>query len=575
MSIYRGQHGTGRLYSSVVSCSAFLTTEIVGNVEIANSTWADNDCAWPGMVLSGDSLVTCIRNVSFVRNIGAGLITQYSTAVTSLSSLSFHSNSNPRTLDPPCLHLYPKAPTAISLVNSSFSLNSGGAAVTALVQNTSNLTIDGIHVTGHIGKYAGAGVIIAPLTTGSSQVTILRSEFRNCTSQNYGVIALHDYSGVLSGNTVAVVRVAIVDCVFEGVETVAQGAGLTVNNYVQITADSVVLRCSFRNCRSQRGGAIYLSYQTGVVNITASTFDNCSAPEGGAAVFAHQYPQTILPTYVLLLNSTITNSQQGSAVYISGYDGSIINVTGKGNLFQGNLNSAYWVNGGALVDDGSVYIENSNIDGGCFILKSSILTGTNIRAMSNSASGFGGCVFLTSSSTLNLTRCTLNYNRAGVIGGVIYADQASTVSLRWVDAVGNWAGSRAAVAYFFTGTLRVTLSGFAMNSAGEFGGFELTQASASFRNSTMNGNTAGRHTPGLLLTDTILTLSDCTFSNQTGQSGVFIESQSNSNVTITRCLFQRGRSSGQGGAIFAGLNSALVVLDSRIEDCSSQSDGGE
>jgi len=282
---------------------------------------------------------------------------------------------------------------------------------------------------------------------------------------------------------VAVGRVAIVDCVFEGIETVAQGAGLTVNNYVQITANSVVLRCSFRNCRSQRGGAIYLSYQTGVVNITASTFDSCSAPEGGAAVFAHQYPQTILPTYVLLLNSIITNSQQGSAVYISGYDDSISNMTGKGNF-----NSAYLVNGGALVDDGSVYIGNSNIDGGCFILKSSILTGTNIQAMSNSASGFGGCVFLTSSSTLNLTRSTLNYNRAGVIGGVIYADQASTVSLRWVNAVGNWAGSRAAVAYFFIGTLRVTLSGFAMNSAGEFGGFELTQASASFRNSTMNEN---------------------------------------------------------------------------------------
>lgn len=573
LSIYRGKHGSGQVFSSSVSCSDFLTAENVGNFEVVNSTWSDNDCEWPGMVLSGDSQVTTIGNVLFLRNIGAGLITQYSNSVTWLSSLSFHSNSNPRTLDPPCLYLYPKAPTAISLTNSSFSFNSGGAAVTALVQNTSNLTIDNIHVTGHVGKYAGAGVIIAPLTTGPSHVSVFRSEFHNCSSQNYGVIAFLDYSGVLSGNTVAVVRVVLVDCVFERIDTVAQGAGFTINNYVQVTADSLVLRCVFRSCTSQRGGAIYLSYQTGVVNITASTFDNCSAPEGGAAVFAHQYPQTTLPTYVLLLNSTITNSQLGSAVYISGYDGSIINMTGKYNLFQGNLHTAYLINGGALVDDGSVYIGNSNTDGGCFVLKSSLLTGTNIQAIANHASGFGGCVFLTSSSTLSLTQSTLNDNKAEMLGGVIYADQSSKATLRAVRAVGNRA-ARAAVAYFFTGTLSVTLAAFSMNIAEEFAGFELTLANANIRNSTMDGNIAGRHTPGFLLTDTTLTLSDCTFSNQVGQSGVFIASQSSSNVTITRCLFQQGRATNQGGAIYAGLNSVLVLLNSRIEDCSSYSDGG-
>lgn len=574
LSIYKGQHGIGQVYVSLVTCTTFVSVQNVGNVEIVNSMWTDNDCEWPGVVLSGESTITTISNVTFVRNTGAGLITQYSTAVTTLSYLSFQNNSNPRTLDPPCLHFYPLSPTAISLYNSSFSHNSGGAAVTALVQNTSNLTVDGIQVTDHIGKYAGAGIIVAPVTTGPSQVSILRSEFRNCSSQNYGVIAFLDYSGVLSGNTVAVVKVVISDCVFEKIDTEAQGAGVTINNYVHISADSQILRCSFSLCTSQRGGAVYLSYQTGVIAIIASKFDKCGAPEGGAAVFAHQYPQTTQPTYVLLINSTVTNSRIGSAVYINGYDGSIINMTGSNNTFIGNLNTAYLMSGGALVDNGSTYSENSNRDGGCFVLKSSILTSTNTQGTANHASGFGGFVFLTSSSTLNLTRSNLTSNWADELGGVVYADQSSTVSMRWVTAVGNRAGSRAAIAYFFTGTLRVTLSVFSMNVAGGFGGFELTQATASLRNSSMDGNKAGRHTPGLLLTDSTLTLSDCLFTNQIGQSGVFIQSQSRSNVTATRCVFQQGKASDQGGAIYVGLSSALVLVDCRVEDCSAQSDGG-
>ena len=572
--VYAGLHGIGTVFDTGLVCKGLFTAENIGVVTVIESHWVGNQCEWPGLVFTGKSIATTIETAEFRDNIGAGLISQYSNSTTTLTHLTFLNNSNPNTLDPPCLNINPDSPASVSLSNAVFVNNTGNVATMALIQNSVSVSFRDVMVENHTAKYAGAGMIVGPLITGPSELRVSNGVFRECKSENYGVIALLDYLGVLSGNTVAIIRVIITNCSFVNIETVAQGAGITFNNYVQVTNDTQVSNCTFINCYSQRGGGLYLSYQTGVTNMTDCYFDYCGAPEGGAAIFAHQYPQTTLATYLILRNAVVKNSVRGSAVFISGYDGSIINVTASNNLFQSNTKSAYLISKGALVDHGSTYLNNTNLDGGAFYVKSSILTMTNIRAVGNFAPGFGGFILLNSAAQLSLTEAVLEQNSAGDMGGVIYADQSSVAVLRNVNAAGNTAKSRGAIAYFFTGRLTIVESKIVGNRAVQFGSLVLTQASVELIGTLMEGNEAGKQTPGLLLTDSSVTLSDCRFRSQIGDNGAFILSQSGSNVTATGCTFAQGTARSQGGAIFIGQRSRLEMASCQIVDCVAMTDGG-
>ncbi len=183
-----------------------------------------------------------------------------------------------------------------------------------------------------------------------------------------------------------------------------------------------VVNCTFDNCQSGEGGAVY-----GVTAINC-TFSNCRAQYGGVSFDTNAYNCRFLNNHA--------GYSGGAMEYGGAYD-----CYFEGNVAEGTSSGSYKDGGGAMLYGSChncTFVSNSGRYGGAFYSDQSYMEIVNCTFKSNSAYQ-GGAVYVTNNAA-TIVDCVFENNKATNYGGAIYS-ASSTSRTIWCRYSGNTASS--------------------------------------------------------------------------------------------------------------------------------------
>jgi predicted outer membrane repeat protein len=183
-----------------------------------------------------------------------------------------------------------------------------------------------------------------------------------------------------------------------------------------------VVNCTFDNCQSGEGGAVY--------GVTARncTFSNCRAEYGGVSFDTDAYNCRFLNNHA--------RYSGGAMEYGGAYD-----CYFEGNVAEGTSSGSYKYGGGAMLYgtcSNCTFVSNSGRYGGAFYSSQSYMEIVNCTFKSNSAYQ-GGAVYVTNNAA-TIVDCVFQNNKATNYGGAIYS-ASSTSRTIWCRYSGNTASS--------------------------------------------------------------------------------------------------------------------------------------
>ena len=183
-----------------------------------------------------------------------------------------------------------------------------------------------------------------------------------------------------------------------------------------------VVNCTFDNCQSGEGGAVY--------GVTARncTFSNCRAQYGGVSFDTDAYNCRFLNNHA--------RYSGGAMEYGVAYD-----CYFEGNVAEGTSSGSYKDGGGAMfygTCHNCTFVSNSARYGGAFYSDYSYMEIVNCTFKSNSAYQ-GGAVYVTNNAA-TIIDCVFQNNKATNYGGAIYS-YSSTSRTIWCRFSGNTASS--------------------------------------------------------------------------------------------------------------------------------------
>ena len=290
--------------------------------------------------------------------------------------------------------------------------------------------------------------------------------------------------------------------------------------------------------------------------------------------------KTGLDSLLTVVNSNFTGngelSLNGGAIYS---EGSTLKISGS-NISNNNASRGagiYAINSALDVSD-SEFTKNYCFNGGAFYLVDSTLNVVRTNITGNSEIN-GDCAIYASASTVNIRDCDISENRGGSNPGVISALDNSKVTISNSTFYNNSAGYSVGVAYLENSSLDVNnstfignggktgvISGsgsnltvfnsiFNDNSASNVGVFSFGyNSSVVIANSSFNNN-SGAYIAGVInlveSNDTSLSLINCSISNCSSGYGTGAITASSNNLTISGCTFNNNTGSWSGVSISA------------------------
>ena len=184
-----------------------------------------------------------------------------------------------------------------------------------------------------------------------------------------------------------------------------------------------VVNCTFDNCQSGEGGAVY------GVTTRNCTFSNCRAQYGGASFDTDAYNCRFLNNHA--------RYSGGAMEYGGAYD-----CYFEGNVAEGTSSGSYKDGGGAMLYGSChncTFVGNSARYGGAFYSDNSYMEILNCTFKSNSAYQ-GGAIYVTNNPA-TIIDCVFQNNKATNYGGAIYSASSSYSKTIWCRYSGNTASS--------------------------------------------------------------------------------------------------------------------------------------
>ena len=561
-------------------CDGMLALDTVLSLNVFNNEFREIYCPFgsPGVIISGQTLYvtsiqTQIQSNVFRDSTGSGILRLYIVSPLQLTNLTFSNNTNFNDSSPVCLTIEMAKPTSVSFFNCSFLGNRGDSATVGRFINAKSVVFDGVKVWGNEALFTGAGILFSPYPYAPTELSIRNSEFRNNVANSFGVVAVLDFQGVLSGNPYAIVSLTISNCTFSNNTSHYQGASITLNNFINFSRNSSISNSTFLHNYSERGASVSLTYQTGSVTITNCQFQDNTSPEGGAGVFAHQYENENGQTAVYIRNCVFERNN-GGAVMISGY-ASGSDLYSSNNSFFGNIDGAVVASLGYFYDEMSRYSGNRGGYGPAISAQSSsIITISDGLFTNNSATRSGGALYVRSQSRAVFLRVQILGNLAVESGGGIYCDSSDIVELRSCVIDGNQASDKAGAVYSYVGKIALYESFVRGNIAGSYASIILIEASATIQHTQISSNYAPDRTSGILMSSSSLFISSSQFTDQTSFNGGFILGMNNNNITITNSSFHKGTALHHGGAVYVSLNTVVTISKVNFTECTAVVNGG-
>lgn len=201
------------------------------------------------------------------------------------------------------------------------------------------------------------------------------------------------------------------------------------------------------------------------------------------------------------------------------------------------------------------------------------------RIIGNNASGRGGGVYCASGSFPVLVNCIVSKNHvarqgSGTGGGVYCIDSTllitdSTISENSGDYNGGITG--------YNSSLTLLNCKISMNSSNWGGGVLCYKSSATITDCAITDNKAETRAGGLYIIDSSVTLINCSIAGNSvlsaNCSGGGMSCHGSSAATMINCSFLGNKAAQEGGGVFGGYHSSLILINCTLSENSAEKGG--
>lgn len=330
------------------------------------------------------------------------------------------------------------------------------------------------------------------------------------------------------------------------------GVTISLDSSNVMLAGSAITNCKFVNNTPHKEVTL-LSFQHGSLQVKDCLFERNWSDDKGCLGVVFMWDG--LNKYVSITSCVFRYNKCPGVHYTSDTHTALLIL--QGNTYEYNQVSAIYTSGGIFTDDNSVFLATNAsaiaLDNGS--------QGTISQAtFSHNAALHGGAIYIEGESNCLLKACNFVNNTAEEFGGAIYVEQASKLIGEGLNFRENRAGIRGSTVYFFGTTQQNQLSNckFQDNWSAEGGTIVILSSILTLSASTISTNQAPIAS-GLLCYFSTVTVSNCSFSHQQADTGVFIYCAMESVLRVQNSSFSHGNAAIKGGAIY--ILSAVVSID--------------
>ncbi|MGM9846768.1 MAG: hypothetical protein ACI31F_02330 [Muribaculaceae bacterium] len=385
---------------------------------------------------------------------------------------------------------------------------------------------------------------------------------------------------------------------FENCTSEASSAGVYWNALGRPTdpCRMTVENCTFDKCivtgSGQNAGAMLIEGRARFIGET-TTFQNCSCPNYGGALYIHTYSgnaETAQENEVFEyeLGSNLyfykNSAAHGGGVKIKIDDGIDYNGDDKGDApsiignasFKITINGAKFEANSSTTEGGALKIDYGtnnfgltlNLNSGTFIGNSSNNGGAiySYRAKVSYSSGLGDDAV-----------CEFSGNTADKSGSAMYINQAPYFNMKSVYAHDNTCNINDAAIYLVNSTMTMDNGKIDSNtSAGWGGGLYMNTSTLTINKGEITNNTCNNRGGGIYMINSTLTINDGKINNNTSKYAEFgggVCAIENSNFTMYNGQINGNSSPNEGGGVYIK-GSSFTMTNGEINGNKASSHGG-
>ncbi len=490
----------------------------------SNNTNSTSDTYFGGAIYAGGTTTASIIWTEFSSNYaynGGAIYLVSNVTVSSFANNTFtsnHASNNGGAV---------YSATNLSVSNSTFTYNYSYYSGGAIYFTATTLTVSSSDFTYNTSYFDMGGAIYFDGTT----LTVTSSNFGSSSSSSSGNSAdeggaiylasgtgtiddsgfyyndADDYGGAvtLAGSTTLTIN----QSTFTGNKCEAYGGAIYSNDSSTLTINDTDFTS---NTATYSGGAI-MSINTALTINDSNFYSNTATVTAGGAIY---YQATSTNGSLAITRSNIgaedngnTAGHLGGGIYIVSMDGGDISIADSTISYNSASETDNGYGGGiylyfttsstetVTISDTDISYNTATVDGGGIYVydvdNTLTITGSTIN-YNEAETGSGGGIYIYSGDVSISDQSTLSYNTAYLNGGAIYVSSSSTLTTNIVtisyNTAGNVYSSGLGGGIYSEGTLNLTNTTLAYNTAYGNGGGIYTTGNLTIAKSTINNNTA-------------------------------------------------------------------------------------
>jgi len=541
------------LYLKQQRCSGTVQVESVQICTISQVTFNHSSCSFgsPALTIidSNDEKRTeelRIQDIVLAHNQGEELIAMELSTNLTLERLHFENNTNLRTSLAVCLSFSASEPVSIAILDSFFISNRGFENTIARVEGIMNFTLLNVMCIGNTAQTASAGFTFYPFTQGDSFVEARNCQFHRNSAKSNGVFSIIDLIGeVISPD--ARIRLLIEECVFDSNFARFAGSSITLSGLIELHPDSRIVNSRFLNnsCVNAEAALAATGLETAfevseLVKKEKLAFRHCVffGNSGSSVIGIRDVGFKLETEECLFENSTV----EFATVHIS--HGFWIDTKSLFRYNKGNNAGAVLIFGDAQFSgDGTVFLQNwSKTHGGAMVVWQKSQAHCSFCVFEkNECETHGGAVTLHESALFVGQGVVFRSNRARVEGAALYS------------SISEITCNNCLLEYNFAQSYTVVI---------------IRGSNSAYKNGVIRYNQAAT-TPGVFLSQSQLSVVNCSLSDQIGSMGAFFIISDFSTLQVEASHFTRGQARNVGGSIYSVVSSTVIVTNSKFVNCSA------
>jgi len=534
-------------------CSGTVQVESVQICTISQVTFNHSSCSFgsPALTIidSNDEKRTKelrIQDIVLAHNQGEELIAMELSTNLTLERLHFENNTNLRTSLAVCLSFSAAIPVSVAVVDSSFLSNHGLESTLAKSEGIWSFTLVNVVCIGNTAKGTSAGFLLYPYIQGDSFVEVRNCLFRGNSARSNGVISIIDLIGeVISPD--ARIRLLIEECVFDSNFARFAGSSITLSGLIEVHPDSRIVNSRFLNNSCVNAGAALAA--TGLET-------------------AFEMSEFVKKEKLAFRYCVFFGNSGASVIEMTNFD---FELETEECLFENSTVefTTVRISHGFWNDTKSLFRYNKGSDAGTvLIISGTNFTGYGTMFLQNWSKTHGGAMVVWQKSQAHCSFCVFERNECETHGGAVTLHEFALFVGQGVVFRGNRARVEGAAVYSSISEFTCNNCLLEYNFAQSYTVVIIRGSNSAYKNGVIRYNQAAT-TPGVFLSQSQLSVVNCSLSDQIGSMGAFFMISDFSTLQVEASHFTRGQARNVGGSIYSVVSSTVKVTNSKFVNCSA------